>query len=509
MHWIAPIAVWLVLAAPAHAEPAEIAFAGAGGISAMRADGSARRLLVGGRSVTLPAWSPDGSTLAYMDGNRVILRDAAGATREVLTARKGVENQSLAWSPDGAALLFARFVEEREDRYRSQIVTLTVASGAQRVIVDRRLDARFTQLGDPVYSPDGATVAYSSTRLGRHGDFDQEIRTVAAAGGASRTLIRDAHSPAYSPDGRRIAYAGIRDHNGRRCGSDECVFAAELYVANADGSGQTRLTRNQGDERFPAWSPDGSRLLFSSDQNLPDTDAFEVYSIAPDGSCLTWLTNGTPESGAAVWRPGSGDSFAPAGCDPATRPAVLGMTGPGPFTGGLWLGARYQGLLLSQTRRRSLWYYDCEWFSGCRSTIIVGTEPACRMFSFRGLTDNAYRFVLRKGALVAYADREANVRIFSGASATTLQIGDGSRPPDVERIIADLRPLDAAAPPSRLPAPRIPRALARQLEATARAEARHGTDGAARALEIEPFEVRQRLRLRTLLRPYRFTASCQ
>src|SRR3954451_971188 len=122
-----------------------------------------------------------------------------------------------------------------------------------------------------------------------------------AGGGRGRVLVRDAGSLAWSPDGRRIAYSGTRDHNGERCGSDECSWAAELYVAAADGSGATRLTRGEGDELAPVWAPDGSRIVFASDQNVPDGNSYEVYSIAPDGSCFTWLTNGTRASALPSW----------------------------------------------------------------------------------------------------------------------------------------------------------------------------------------------------------------
>ena len=96
---------------------------------------------------------------------------------------------------------------------------------------------------------------------------------------------------------------------------------AGFSTSTRDGKQLQRLTRNPGDDATPAWSPDGSRIVFSSDRNLPGADAQEVYSVAPDGSCLTWLTNGSPSSAIPAWRPGSGDAFAPASCDPRSRTA--------------------------------------------------------------------------------------------------------------------------------------------------------------------------------------------
>jgi TolB protein len=74
---------------------------------------------------------------------------------------------------------------------------------------------------------------------------------------------------AWSPDGTKIAFSTNRDGN------------LEIYVMNANGTGQTRLTNNIGfADLDPDWSPDGSKIAFSSnrDGNL------EIYSMNADGT---------------------------------------------------------------------------------------------------------------------------------------------------------------------------------------------------------------------------------
>ena len=75
-------------------------------------------------------------------------------------------------------------------------------------------------------------------------------------------------TPAWSPDGSRIAFVSDRD------GDDE------IYVMNADGSGQIRLTTSAGLDLWPAWSPDGSQIAFDShrDGNI------QIYVMNVDGS---------------------------------------------------------------------------------------------------------------------------------------------------------------------------------------------------------------------------------
>jgi hypothetical protein len=523
------LGLWMpgsVAAAPDHAE---IAFVNGAEIWAARADGSDRRLLVAptrSREVlSQPVWSPDGSALAYVSdvaprgergtdegAARLMVFDEAGR-RALTPLRNGVYAYSPAWSPDGSMLAFQRAILTR-DRLRTEIVTRMIATGAERRLVGTGIGARLRTVGEPAWSPDGSTIAYTHARLDSGYHFKPLIRTLPAAGGAPRTLIRDAQSAAWSPDGTRLAFASVRDKNGVRCGSDECRYAGELYTAAADGTGLQRLTSNEGDDARPTWSPDGSRLLFTSDRNLPEGDSSEVYSIAGDGSCLTWLTNGIPPSASPSWRPGTGTRYDPGSCDPNARPALLDTPALPETRDGLWLGPKFRGLLMSDTERGRepyLSYHDCEHFepTRCFQTVLLGSERACRTFAFRGI--NTFRLLRRRGAILAYHSTAANARVLSGHTVTTIQLGGRNRLTDVDRVVSDLRPLESSQPVRRLAPPRVPHRLARRLELTARAVKRHGTVGqAARALGIARYDIRGRIRLRRALLafgPYRYT-SC-
>ena len=93
--------------------------------------------------------------------------------------------------------------------------------------------------------------------------------------------------PNWSPDGSRIAFASSRDGN------------FEIYTMNADGSEQTRLTRNNAHDWSPTWSPDGSKIVFTSarDRN------FEIYTMNADGTGAMRLTNDPADDHAPVWSP--------------------------------------------------------------------------------------------------------------------------------------------------------------------------------------------------------------
>ncbi len=92
--------------------------------------------------------------------------------------------------------------------------------------------------------------------------------------------------PQFSPDGRKIAYESKVD--GR----------AQIMVMDADGQHQTQLTSGSTNE-FPSWSPDGTRLAFSSDRDGHPN----IYVMNADGSQVKQLTDHPSNSWFPVWSP--------------------------------------------------------------------------------------------------------------------------------------------------------------------------------------------------------------
>src|SRR5437763_1434865 len=100
------------------------------------------------------------------------------------------------------------------------------------------------------WSPDGKQIAFASARTG---NFD--IWVMNADGSDQRRLTTNPTMdcwPAWSPDGKRIAFTSNRDGN------------YEIYVMNADGTGQRNLTAHPAQDNYATWSPDGKRIAFIS-----------------------------------------------------------------------------------------------------------------------------------------------------------------------------------------------------------------------------------------------------
>ena len=136
-----------------------------------------------------------------------------------------------------------------------------------------------------VWSPDGRTIAFVSSR-----DGDDEVFTVRADGTGLRQLTRNTvlpggvpvldHAPAWSPDGRHLAFVSNRDGG-----------EMEVYRMRADGSAQVRLTRTARHvtDHAPSWSPGGGFIVFSSDRVSHDN--VELFRMRWDGSAVTRLTH--------------------------------------------------------------------------------------------------------------------------------------------------------------------------------------------------------------------------
>ena len=271
----APVAVLLVLAAgwasaaAGGSDAQVIAFDRGGAVWTIRADGTGARKLI--PRAYAPAWSRDGSRVAFVSARsgdeELYTANADGSGVRRLTRRSGPD-LTPAWSPDGRRIAWTR------DR---EIWTMDSDGRNERVLV-RRAEP-WHEHWSPTWH--AGTIVYSSIRVSA---FNSELYAVPARRltftKGSDGVLGDDGMPAFSPDGRRIAFVSNRDQDN------------QIYVMNADGSGQRRLTRRPGNDFAPAWSPDGRRIAF---HRVGDG----IWVMNADGSGLTRLTAGADPS----WRP--------------------------------------------------------------------------------------------------------------------------------------------------------------------------------------------------------------
>jgi Tol biopolymer transport system component len=275
-------------------EPAEAAFPGTNGkiasvstrdgdeeIYVVDADGTNETRLTTdpGRDIH-PRLSPDGKrvtftrrpliggvseeTIYVMDPEDVAPADGSGDNLVKLTPAPSPNFQS-AYSPDGTQLVFVR----QEPPGSDNEIWVMNADGTKPVQLTHNdaLDSR------PVFSPDGTKIAYQRLDPGSDDRSRRQLDVyIMNADGTQQTRLTTTpqvdSNPSFSPDGETIAFDSTR------------IGAADIYVMNTDGTDQTRLTFDPSTEIFPAFSPDGNHLAFSSDRDGNP----EIYVTNADAS---------------------------------------------------------------------------------------------------------------------------------------------------------------------------------------------------------------------------------
>jgi dipeptidyl aminopeptidase/acylaminoacyl peptidase len=231
------------------------------------------------KRVGSPEISPDGRSVAYTvretnwDDNayetEIWVADASGATASPRQLTNGKRSSlAPAWSPDGSRIAF---VSDRTDK--RQIYVINPQGGEAEVLTSAE-----EGVTNFAWSPDGRTIAYTAAepkpaavkdREKKYGEFevvDQEYRmthlfAIDVATHTVRTLTSGAFtvdSFQWSPDGTRIAF----DH--RINGSPASGGSADISIVTVADAAVRPLVTQDGPDSQPVWSPDGARIAFES-----------------------------------------------------------------------------------------------------------------------------------------------------------------------------------------------------------------------------------------------------
>ncbi len=253
-----------------------LAFVAGGRIYVVDSDGYGLRAVTpDGQTSLSPAWSPDGTRLAFTrlgDGRGpvLVLTLATGATSTVPGTQAGL-NITPAWSPDGRLLAYANSSE--------QGTNIQVANVADNCCVQRLTTGRFADNLSPTFSPDGRRLAFVSTRAG-----PPQVYGMGVDGAGQELFVPfdygatgSSNAPEWSPDGASIAF-----HR-------EVAGSPQIFVMDV-ASRRVRQLSSSGRNEDPTWAPDGRHLAFVSDRTgrrqlwIIDVDTGRVRQLVAPGA---------------------------------------------------------------------------------------------------------------------------------------------------------------------------------------------------------------------------------
>ena len=237
------------------------------------------------------AWSPDGAHMLFADYSEKPVSSGSGAGPLYIVGADGTGLKALtdchaptcwdahgSWSPDGSKIVFARY--EDGDR------TLYVMSSDGSDLV--RISDPGVGFASPSWSRDGTRIAY----IRADGGTGSEM-VVSAADGSDRTVVASSpdpdalFAPAWSPDDASIVYVATGPQPSDR----------GLWVVSADGGSPHRVLTAKRVASLPVWSPDGQRLAVAVDRRIviADADGVGRTTIPQDGQVwsVVWSPSGT------------------------------------------------------------------------------------------------------------------------------------------------------------------------------------------------------------------------
>jgi len=250
----------------------------------MNVDGGGfRQLTASAGAERGPAWSPDGSLLAFYgsaleEGNYdiyVMRPDGTGLRN--LTQTPGVDERYPTWSPDGTRLAYHGNADGDYDLY-----IIGLEGGAPVALTENDVD----DLG-PDWSPEGTQIAYHSAQWG----LPYELAVIDVETRQVRRLTDDDDTnafPTWSPDGARLAFNRISAADG----------ALNIYLLGLDGAPPQPLTTGPERSGFPDWSPDGQWIVYQRGE--PQVSA--IYRIPVAGGAPQALT-GQQSNFLPDWEP--------------------------------------------------------------------------------------------------------------------------------------------------------------------------------------------------------------
>jgi Tol biopolymer transport system component len=254
-----------------------------------------------------PAYSPDGSRIAFVSANpggtyQIFVMNADGSGRRQITTTSTAKKEPT-WSPDGTRIAYVASSFDVDGQTDFEIWAINAdGSGRQQLTNNSFPDAQ------PAWSPLGDKIAFVSTRTG---DTNRNVYIMNSNGTGQTSITPNSppgcspncyqghdDNPAWSPNDSKIAYVhGYGPPDNPLAGGG----VPNIWTMDPNGANKTNVSNNPDTSAFsPAWSPNGARIAYAG--TAPDSSQ-NIYVMNANGSGQAPIDTNTAKDEDPDWQP--------------------------------------------------------------------------------------------------------------------------------------------------------------------------------------------------------------
>jgi len=236
----------------------------------------------------LPATSAENGKIVFSKGEIFIMNSDGSEQTQVTNPLIDAYNWQPECSPDGNKIAFASKYRLTHSAMHTEEIYIINTDGTGETRLTYTLTPSEFGAQYPTWFPIGPKITFWWQN--EVNPFTYEDTFIMNPDGTKqKPLNLGIPLLSWSPDGEKFVFANYTD--------------GEIYVMNADGTGETRLTNNAYLDNFPVWSPDGTKIAFISDRLDNPSQEIDIYIMnAVDGSDQTRLTF-TNKDNQPAWSP--------------------------------------------------------------------------------------------------------------------------------------------------------------------------------------------------------------
>lgn len=231
-----------------------------------------------------PKWAPDGKSILCLKNEKLVILNTDGTVQSEVKTQK--PPYSVHWSSDGLFVYYTTADRLPTGGGAYNIYKLNVNDKTEQKITDMPFLPGVRRIISFAVSPDDKKIAMTIVGEKKYGI---SIWTVNTDGSDLKILVKYASDPAWSPDGSKLAYSSSYLPSGEKVNKYQKIFTLDLKTMQ-----NIQITKKGWEDRDPVFSPDGTQIVFESYRHREIAHGSELFVINIDGTGEARITPPQP-----------------------------------------------------------------------------------------------------------------------------------------------------------------------------------------------------------------------